>query len=122
ERRVAEIEIAQRTAEGDRAEIDTIAENRCAPLDLVEPGGHLLELAGYPIVPAQRFRSQDRLVAREHGGVLDAIGERLLDKHAPARRPGLRNELAISQRVQVLAYHAAVEKPRPLRGGGRRSL
>jgi hypothetical protein len=56
-------------------------------LDLGESARHLLELAGDPIVPAQRFRPQDRFIAREDGRVHDPIGERLLGEHAQRAGP-----------------------------------
>ena len=110
ERSEAIVEIPESAGQGDGAEIDAVAETGGARFEFGEPARDLGELAGDPVGPAQSFRPHRRLVARENGGVADAIGKRLLHQRAPARRTRARQEVATGQIVQVFADHAAVEE------------
>ncbi len=79
----------------------------------------LVELPGGPVAPAQRLGSHDVLVARQQCRVQHAVGQRLLDQHAPARGATSRYEIAIAQFVEVLENHPTVIEHRPVVGDER---
>src|SRR5262245_61740912 len=89
---IAEVEIAQRAADGDLADGLEIAEAACLLLELGQRALHLallqLDISLAPVVLRQRDLAAARL-----RGVEDAVAQRHLGDRLPARRTGGREEL-----------------------------
>src|SRR6266700_1879837 len=121
-RRETKVEVTERTAEGDRRQIDAFVEPGGPRFQSVEPAGDLVELGRGPLAPAQFLGTQRPLVTRKQRRVQDAVGQRVLGQHAPARRAVARNELAVTENVEILDDHPAVVEHRAVVGDERRHL
>src|SRR4030095_17249432 len=97
QRRKAKIEVAQRATEGDRAEVDAFAEDRSTCFERTEPGRDLGELPFETVTPVPCLRPGHHFVARKHGGVHDAVGERLFDQNSKAFRTVAREQFAMAE-------------------------
>ena len=102
------IQVAERTADCDCADVAPVDETVRQPLQLGEPASHLVQLTGGPVRPTQALRTHCRFVARQYRRIGNAIGQRLLNQYVPACRSSFRNERTVSQCVEVLANDAAV--------------
>src|SRR5258708_29318029 len=70
----AEVEIAERTGDRDRAQGRLALERLGLGLELVEHAVDLLHLALAPVGPALVLGPERRLVARQNGGIEQAVG------------------------------------------------
>src|SRR5437868_3147216 len=109
---VAEVEIAQRAADGDLADGLEIAEAARLILELGERALHLA-LLQLDITLASIVLPQRDLAAARLRRVEDAVAQRHLGDRLPARRAGRGEELGrAADTVQILADHRAVVEPR----------
>ena len=104
----AEVEIAQRGDEPDLPDVERRRQTLRLALERVQRVVDLRVLSGQPLRPAQRLRTQRGLVAREDGGVHDAVGQRMAPQRLPARFARGRKHATAAQRVEVLADHRRI--------------
>src|SRR5262245_50243585 len=108
---VAEVEIAQRAADGDLADRREVAQAARLFFQLGERARHLALLDRNVALAALILRQRELAAARLRG-IEDAVAQRLLADRLPARRAGSREQLGRrADAVEVLADHRAVVEP-----------
>ncbi len=103
ERSEPQIQITERTANGDLAQIEGIAPFRRLGIDYCQTGMDLLHLALGPVIPTQGFGSHEGFVTGQQRRIEDAVAHRLFREDLPASGARRRQQLAVAQLVQVLA-------------------
>src|SRR6185437_8877339 len=100
--RKAQIQIAQRTGDGNRADIEHAFE--FLTLERIESGTNLQQLPVGPRLPAQLLGAYRFLVPGQYRGIHDAVGDGLAAQRCPARGTHRRkNAIAARERIEVFA-------------------
>src|SRR5260370_34405853 len=107
----AEVEIAERTGDRDRAQRRLALERLDLGFELAEHAVDLLDLALAPVGPALVLGPECRLVARQQRGIEQPVGHRLVAQRHPAFAALAPQELAaLVLAVEVFADHRRVEE------------
>src|SRR5262245_54937598 len=107
---VAEVEVAQRAADGDLADRVEVAERGRLLLELDDCARHLA-LLERNVVLATLVLREGELSPAGLRRIEDAVGQRLLGQRLPARRTRHREEFwRRTDRIEVFADHRAVEE------------